>query len=134
MSDLLYKSYGILKYFREPFKCIVEIDQNLVDYYRKLIPKVHKVNRQGWSAHISVVRNRTPDDFDIFKWGQYEGELIGFAYSPKIQNDETYFWLNCYSLRLEEIRTELKIPPYEHLNLPEGYSQRFHTTIGNLKY
>lgn len=133
MSESLYKSYGVLKYFRDPFKCIVEVDQDLADYYRKLVPKAVGLRRQGWAAHISVVRNRTPQEFDLLKWGKYEGELVGFAYSPIVESDEVYFWINCYSLRLEEVRNELGLPLYEHLNLPQGYSQRLHCTIGNIK-
>jgi hypothetical protein len=131
---MLYKSSGTLKYYRDPFKCIVEVSQDLADFYKSLIPKVHKVNRQGWPAHISVVRNRNPPEFDISVWGKYENEIVEFEYDPVVYWDEKYWWINCYSRRLEEIRKELKVlDNYEYIKLPSGYYKRWHITIGNSK-
>ena len=141
MSELFYSS-GILSYHKSEksggLKLILEVDQGIANYYRKLIPKTYpKINPQMYAAHISVVRHENPN---LEFWGKYEGELVEFVYSNIIKNGEIYFWLDCYSLRLEEIRKELGLP-FEPLHpshefykfVPEPYSRTFHCTLGNLK-
>ena len=39
---MLFDSVGILKYFDNPYKLIVEIDCGIYHYYRALIPKYIK--------------------------------------------------------------------------------------------
>ena len=128
---MLFISSGYLRY--HPNKLILEIDQQLVDYYRALVPKSIGLSRQRHDAHISVVRKETPPLMEF--WEKYEGELIEFCYDPIIKNGEIYYWLNVFCVRLEEIRKELGLPvssPYTRP--PDGFSKCFHTTIGNIKH
>jgi hypothetical protein len=128
----MFTSTGILKYHDNPYKLIVEIDQNISDYYRSLIPKWIKSNRQMYSAHISVVRNEMP--INLQYWGKYEGEEIEFIYTPGVQFGKVYCWLNVWCKRLEEIRLELGLPVSSQFTLPpEGFVKCFHTTLGNFK-
>lgn len=126
----LFKSTGILRYGKN--KVIVEIDPGISDFYRSLIPKYLPYNRQLYAPHISVVRKETPPNMEY--WEKYEGQPIEFEYDNEIQIGTVYFWLNCFSVRLEEIRQELGLPVSSPYTLPpEGYLKCFHSTLANRK-
>jgi hypothetical protein len=132
---MLYSSTGILRYAlteQHGFKLVAEIDPELARYYRALIPKWIDTNPQKYRAHISAVRKETPVKME--HWERYEGQEVEFLYSPIVHHGEVYWWLNCFSKRLEEIRLELGLPvdsPYTRP--PDGMAKTFHTTIGNMK-
>jgi len=126
-TDFKYESSGYLKYFDNPKKLIVSVDQELVDYYRKSV--FIKINRQKYDPHISVVRKEIPNG----PWGKYEGELIKFKYSGEVRNDSVYYWLPVECVRLEEIRLELGLPLISDITLSPDKFHRFHITIGNIK-
>lgn len=127
----MFYSTGKLAYFTDPYKLIVEVDQNISDYYRSLIPKYIPVKKQMYNAHISVVRNETPINIDM--WGKYDALPLTFEYESFIYNDELYYWLNAYSAELEEIRIELGLTKMSDITRPPDHSNKFHITIGNLK-
>jgi hypothetical protein len=131
----LFKSRGKLLYSIEPKvgpKLIVQVDLGICLFYRSLIPKWHPVRPQAFKPHISVVRNEVPPRMDL--WGQYEGEMVEFYYDIDTQRDHQYWWLDCYSKRLDEIRAELGLTiPVPRRPLPEGFRKRYHTTLGNMK-
>src|SRR5687767_5811035 len=113
MQYQLHKSVGILRYsFHDDYgyKLIVEVDQNISDYYRSLIPKYHYVQPQKYPAHISVIRHEVPVHLE--HWGKYEGEEICFCYNPIIRHGKVYWWLDVHSNRLREIRNELGLPDH----------------------
>ena len=126
---MLYESLGILKYIEKPLlKVILELDQEIVNYYRNLISKHLYVKRQYYNAHISVIRNQIP--LNMYNWNKYNGENIKFYYSNVINNDDIYYWINAYSIRLEDIRTELGL---DNINIFDGemhfgFNKRFHIT------
>ncbi len=105
------------------------MDQDLSRYYLSLIPKAWDVKPQAYPAHITVVR-LGKEDFDAAQpnWGNHEGKLISFTYSPKINTDGTYYWLNCWSSDIGHIRQGLGLKFYR-----EGFNS-FHLTIGNVKH
>ena len=125
----MFHSTGQIAYFANPphYKSIVVVDSELARYYRQQVPVEVKLNRPKYSAHISVVRNEIPVNLNA--WAAYEGQAIEFEYEHQIYNDELYYWLNCYSPRLEEIRQELGLTSTRS---PNG-AHRFHCTLGNLK-
>lgn len=132
--DSLYRATGFLKYSidNSGYKLIAEIEQDLADYYRSLIPKYLYVNRQRYHAHISIVRREDPPNKEF--WGKYQDEEIEFLYDPDIKRGKVYYWLNCFCKRLEEIRIELGLPvssPYTRP--PDGFYKCFHVSIGNVK-
>ena len=130
--EVLFRSVGILRYSQTGVNLRVEVDQGIADYYRSLIPKSIKPNRQAYPAHISVVRKETVPRMDL--WRKYEGEELEFHYSPMIHSGTVYCWLNCFSTKLEEIRLELGLPvSSEYTRPPEGYVKCFHCTLGNYK-
>lgn len=130
----LHKSHGILRYSIEPIvghKLIVEVDREISNYYRDLIPKYIDWTPQKYPPHISVVRYETPL---TDAWGKYDGEQIEFEYSGIIHSGTTYWWLNAFSERLEEIRVELGLPiSSEYTRPPEGFDKVFHITLANCK-
>lgn len=112
----------------------VEVDQELADYYRSLIPKYIEQNRPRWPAHITVVRAEKETPTIMEPWGRYEGQKINFLYSPEIQEGKIYYWLNVFCKRLEEIRIELGLPcTSQYTQPPEGFRKCFHMTIANCK-
>jgi len=134
---VLIQSSGILTYQGE--YCVkLLIDQNILNYYFSLIPKYFNAQKQAWPAHITVVREKKGLEIEIPKsfepLGKYEGEKIDFCYRPVIIWENAYFWLNCYSARLEEIRRELGLPTKSQITTPpEGFNKTFHSTVGNKK-
>lgn len=128
----LYRSTGILEYSESKNKLILRIDRGIYLYYRSFIPNLHTVNGQRHPPHISVVRNQIPPNLQF--WGKYEGEEVEFYYENIVRQDDLYLWLDCYSARLEDIRIELGLPLYNMTREPrQGFLQRWHTTIGNIK-
>lgn len=131
---MLFNFSGILHYSIVDigYKLVVEVDQQLADYYFKLIPKYKNVNRQKYPAHISLVRYETP--VNLNKWGCDEGKSVVFCYDNEIKNGKVYYWLNVFSRQLEGIRMDLGLPIHSQYTLPpEGFTKCFHMTIANTK-
>lgn len=130
-TDLtLYESVGVIAY-REEFM-ILNVDQGIVDYYRALMPKYLWNHRQRWPAHISVVRHEMAEDQEL--WRSFEGEQIYFQYSNIVHVGKIYYWLNAFSIQLEEIRLSLGLPVHSQYTIPpEGFKKCFHITLGNFK-
>ena len=129
----LFEAQGILRYTEKPtYKCILEIDQEIVNYYRWFLPKCLEINPQKYRAHISIVRKEIPKNLDF--WAKYEGKVINFWYQNVIYNGEIYFWLDAYSLKLEKIREELGLSNVWIYDKPLiGFNKIFHITLGNVK-
>ena len=132
----LYASSGVLRYSNMPsygYRLVMEVDRGLADYYFALIPKwLGRLNKPMYAPHVSVVRHETPAL--LRAWGRQSGEEVEFLYANYVHNDGTYWWLNVFSSRLEEIRQELGLPlssPYTRP--PSGFAKCFHLTIANSK-
>lgn len=131
---MIRNSLGVLRYINDNrigYKLIVEIDQDICDFYRHLIPKWYDIRPQKYPAHISVVRHEAVPKLEY--WGKYEGELIDFCYDTEIQRDKVYWWLNVNANRLCEIRLELGLSQHSKFSRPPDGTECFHTTIGNCK-
>ena len=131
----MFKSIGTLRYDRPDgygWRLVLEIDPGISMFYRSLIPKWLPANPQATKPHITIVRAAKPPKPGA--WGKYEGEKIEFFYDPYIQQGGAYWWLNCFSKRLDEIAEELGLSlanPY--YTPPAGYGKVWHTTIANVK-
>jgi hypothetical protein len=132
MYEILHESIGVLNYSGVN-RVVLLIDQEIADYYRSLIPKYLPTNRPRWAAHVTLVREEKEEVVHREFWGRYEGEQVQFLYAPIIQLDETYFWLNIFCVRLEELRLELGLPCMSWHVPPAGFRKTFHTTIANSK-
>lgn len=133
---MLHYSSGPLRYSRTSdggYKLIVEVEKDLAEFYRSLIPKWITVNRQMYPPHISVVRKEVPPKLEL--WGKHEGEEIKFAYSNHIYNGEVYWWINAFSERLEQVRLELGLPVSSQYTRPpsDRWIRCFHITLANRK-
>lgn len=127
----LFDSVGKLHYEGHN-KLILIVDPEIVRYYRSLIPKWCVAYPQLYPPHISVVRKEHPPNTPV--WGRHEGELIKFKYSNNIYQGTVYWWLNAFSLRLEEIRMELGLSvSSEYTRPPEGFIKCFHISLANKK-
>jgi hypothetical protein len=135
--NVLHKSTGILRYTSNKdsfYRLALEVDQELSNYYRSLIPKWVDVSRPRWPAHITIVRPEKETPIHLDSWGKYEGEELDFLYAPEVQQGKIYFWLNAFCQKLENIRLELGLPVRSEYTLPpEGFKKCFHITIGNCK-
>ena len=132
----IFKTSGYLRYSGQGdrLKLVVEIDKDLSDYYRSLIPKSFHVQKPRWPAHCTVVRTSKERPALLDAWKKYEGERIELEYNPYVMIDNVYYWLNTWNDRLVDIRTELGLPPKSRLTMsPSGGHQCFHITIANKK-
>ncbi len=127
----MFTSTGKLRYYKDPLKVIVEVDQGISEFYRSLIPKHIRVVRQMYPAHISVVRKEIPPNMDM--WGKYNNKLITFEYEHYIYNNYNYFWLNAYCDELEAIRIELGLTGTSAITRSPDNKHKFHVTIANTK-
>ena len=114
----------------EGFRITVGVGKGISDYYRSLIPPNRNAIKPRWSAHITAVRPEIEIPPLIRYWGNYEGEDVEFIYDPYIMEGNGYFWLNCWSKRLEVIREELGLPNISKYSMiPPEFKKTFHITI-----
>lgn len=129
-----HKSEGYLLYSIEPkvgHKLHLSIDPGIVETYRALVPKAVRLQRGRYTAHISVIRNEPVPNLEL--WEKYQGEPIQFEYESHIYNDDTYYWLRCFSPALIFIRRELGLPDLSDLARGPDWFASFHCTLGNTK-
>ena len=113
------------------YRLVVDVDPAISDYYRALVPKSVRLNRQKYAPHITVLREAAIPR--LLAWGAYDGERIVFEYNPEIRTGEVYFWLEVYSKDLEDIRVGLGLDPFGPNARPPDDKDCFHMTLGNLK-
>ncbi len=134
---MLYSSSGTFhcEYVEKyGYKAYVEVDKEIVAYYRRLIPKYITHRPQMYPSHISVVRYEIPRNLKAWDYYVNKKEEIPFTYEGIVRIGKVYLWLNFFSKRLEEIRIELGLPVESIYTLPpEGFAKCFHCTIGNMK-
>jgi hypothetical protein len=135
---MMHKGTGVLRYShtdRYGWRLVLDIDPGISLFYRSLIPKWKTANPQAAWPHITIIRREQP--FNTTAWGRYEGEVVEFLYDPYIETDgHKYWWLNCYSKRLEEIAAELGVQFIVHPGYAKpvkGFRKVWHTTIANMK-
>lgn len=107
-------------------------DDDLLAYYRALIPKAVDVQPPMRSAHVSIVRLfESVPKRDL--WGAHEGQSLTVDYEPGVQSDGIYFWLDAWSDEVGYIRRSLGLPTFRE---NDGFSNYgcYHITIGNLKH
>lgn len=140
------KTTGIVKYnpTRKGLKnnascCVIEVDQGIIDYYRKLTNDKYGFDllKPSWSAHISVVQGLIDQTSDLYKehWLKYDNLEVELEYQiyPRYSGDTTdvgngdhgWFWfLDVKCDLMKEIRIEL--------GLVTNFSP--HLTIGKRSY
>ncbi len=114
------------------FRITLTVGQDLADYYYSTIPKYLRSWKPRWPPHITVVRPEYGMPPKLRYWGDYEGHEVEFIYDYHILEGNGYYWLNCWSKRLEEIQDELGLPKIisKYTLRPSGFDKTFHITIG----
>jgi hypothetical protein len=103
--------------------CIGLIDWDFGRYYYSLIPKYLRPQKQRYQTHITIVRNFENVDLS----DKYlDGQEFSFNYSQEIEQDHKYFYLNCWSPIIDQIRKYYNLRRYRIGN-------SHHITIGNKK-
>lgn len=130
---VLHQSTGVIRYTTNWL--VLDTDNEICRYYRRLIPKHVGIKKQRYPGHITVLRPKYEEEILYPEyWGKYQGKTVSYFYSPIVQNSEYYYWLNCFSVELEEIRAELGLYVDDRFTTPpKGFRKTFHITIGNCK-
>ena len=130
---MLFVGSGKVNFFYDRRVCVVEIDQQLVNYYYALIPKYYNKKRQKYSAHITIIRKW---EFDYLEYSDSEAEEKGqnihncplfFLYQGLIYFDKPYFYLKCWSWQIGQIRKSFGLKEFR-----DGFDC-YHITVGNVK-
>lgn len=129
----MYESTGILEYNDDYTRLVLRIDQAIADYYLSLIPKYRNVIRQRHDAHITIVRSGRDIIVNKECWKKYDKSIIKYYYDGIIRHGKIYYWMDAYSVELEDIRLELGLELYNFDDKVSEYRKRFHFTIGNVK-
>lgn len=133
---MLFECQGYLKYAKvdSDLGLSLMVPQDLSNYYRSFIPKYKKVAIQKYPAHITVVRIHNEKPTLLDNWGFHKNKTVKFYYSNEIQESDNYYWLNCFSKDLENIRKELGLRnDFFKDPAPLDFKKFFHITIGNKK-
>jgi hypothetical protein len=125
-------SSGLLDYSVKDgyHRLVVLVDPELHRLFRSLVPRYYVCRPQKYPPHITVVRGEQPRTDE---WGKYQGSLVEFTYDPWLFHDGVYWWFNCWSDFLVEVRLGLGLPSSYHLTRPPDGAECFHSTIGNSK-
>lgn len=125
-GKLIYDPYARIK--QAPYWLILKTDEELIRYYKAMLMQIYDLSfeKTVWGSHISVIRGTPPPNKQ--QWKKYQNEIITFEYTNRVYRAHSFFCVDAYSSRLEEIRTELGLPPTPKTG--------FHITIGriNLQY
>ena len=126
----MFQARGIIRYYHNWVMAWLDED-DLLDYYRALVPKAVGIQPPMRAAHVSIVRlfEEVPDRS---AWGKHEGESIIVDYEPGVYTDGTYFWLDAWSDEVGYIRRSLGLSTFRER---DGFSDYgcYHITIGNVK-
>lgn len=125
-GKLIYDPHARIK--QAPYWLILKTDEEIIRYYKAMLKQLYDLSfeKTVWGSHISVIRGTPP--INKKQWRKYQNEVISFEYTNKVYRAHSFFCVDAYSARLEEIRTELGLAPTPKAG--------FHITIGriNLQY
>lgn len=114
------------------------VDQNISDYYYKLIPKYKNPQRQKYKAHTTIIRahkefiDLSKHNLELF-YG-FHNKNIEFYYNNIIKESDYYLWLDVYSVEAERIRNLFNLNTRGNfISEFKEFQQIFHITIANKK-
>lgn len=119
------KTVGTIKVSTE--KIVATIDRGIGDYYYSLIPLSFVARKPLYGNKITVVRSFPIETFDYEKGMEFDKKTVEIEYDGCIQYQQPYFYLDCWSQDIQDIRKSLGLPVYRN-----GFSS-YHITIGNVK-
>lgn len=121
--SLLVKTNGIVQY--RGLSCILELSKDFGDYYYSLIPKYKNAQKQKYLPHVTIVREFESRN-SFFDYKLNENQKFCIDYSPQIWYAHPYFFLECWSPQIEQLRVDYGLRPYR-------FNDCYHITIGNTK-
>ena len=129
-----HTSVGRLVLTPHPPKVHVEVDPQIVDFARALVPKSVTLNRTRFAPHITTVREEVVDPI---LWHasvvELQGREIPFSYDSSVVAGNLYWWLRVWSDDLIWVRRRLALTDLSWGCRPPDNEDCFHITIGNLK-
>lgn len=136
MDGNLYYATAIVKTY--PNWIVAYVDKDIATYYRSLVPKAKYIQPPMYDPHITIVRKDIENIELIEKAplglintpmhvGYYDGYLCSIEYDSNIKTDGVYYWLDCWSKSIGDIRESLGLSRFR-----DGFD-RYHITIGNTK-
>lgn len=111
----------------EPTKITAQIDCGICDLYYHMIPAHFVARRPLYGNKITVVRSPPKEKFDLNKAIKFANRTIEFEYDGFINYQQPYFYIDCWSPEISEIRKLLGLPKFRN-----GFKS-YHITIGNVK-
>lgn len=102
--------------------CVIEIDNEIIDYYRNQVNKHYGLNllKPSWSAHVSIIQGSLDPELPLYKKivEKYEGKEVEISYKiiPRYsgdtesvlgQEDGLFWFLSVESDIFVEIRQQL---------------------------
>ncbi len=119
-----YPATGVIRYTTNWVKVHTSI--SIIEYYSYLVEKhLHKkLNLPRHGAHVTVISGKWERVTGKEAWGKHEGKQVTFLYSSKVQDQGNYFWVEVWSLSLNQLREELGLGARYH---------PLHLTVGNIK-
>lgn len=119
----LARTSGAVQY--RGLSCVLELSKDFGDYYYSLIPKYKNAHKQKYNAHVTIVREFEQRN-NLFSKGIYQNYIFHIDYSPDIWYASPYFFLECWSPQIEDLRGLYGLRPYR-------FDDCYHITIGNTK-
>jgi hypothetical protein len=115
----------------EPWSAIVEVDQDLADYYRYHFLNHFKISllKPNWKPHISLFRGEAEyrPEMESF-WKEMGGKEIVFCYTQEIFWNESFVWINTYFPEFFYLREKMGLKDTHEDNETWG-----HITIGKFR-
>lgn len=116
---------------QEPWRAVIEVDQDLIDYYRYLFLCHYRVSliKPSWKAHISLIRGVEEYTPLVEKfWKKMDGQIVEFHYTHEMFWNNQHVWINSYCEEFFQLREKMGLD-YTHVdNQAWG-----HITIGKFR-
>jgi len=112
----------------DPWWCVLEVDDGIVELHRWLSKKYGKpvCKNHLWGAHVSVIKGDRPEQNSEL-WG-YDFGALEFHYSNTIRYDNgCHAWLDVYCERLGEVRELFGLP---NITSKGEHPKHYHMTLG----
>ena len=121
----MFKGKGRVEYRENPLSAYLLIDggEDLVAYYRKLIPPSYGVKPSLYAPHITISRGGV----ETIEEKLWEGRVLNFSYALPIYYSYPYFFLCVESEEIGNLRELLGLPRWRFSD------KTYHVTVGNTK-
>lgn len=105
--------------------CIIEVDDEIINYYREQLNKFYglKLIKPSWSAHVSIIQGSVDPESEAYKEvvKHYEGRKVSLKYqifprfngdtsdAPNNHSDGKFWFLTVEAPIFKEIRDKLNL-------------------------